>query len=128
MSGQQYQQRRDTRANVELATPAAGEAFFVTDKNEGGFGDGATAGGQLHQRKNKVESLAPAQITADQNNYSPASYDRHCGLLAINSDALRTITGIAGGSTDRVLFIVNIGSFKIVLSDANAASTAANRF
>lgn len=128
MAGQQYQIRGDTRANVELATPAARELAVVTDKNELSIGDGSTAGGQPLQRKNRAESLAPAQIVADTNNYAPSGYDRHCGLLVLTTDAKRRLTGLTGGSTDRVLFVVNGGSQQLVLSDADAASTAANRF
>jgi hypothetical protein len=43
MSGQQYQIRRDTRANMAAVTPAIGEIFGVSDKKgEMGIGNGAS--------------------------------------------------------------------------------------
>lgn len=128
MSGIQYQLRGDTRANLALATPAAREIGVVTDKGEMVIGDAATPGGIPLQKKNFVEHATAAQISADQNNYAPAGYDKHCGLLEISSDAARTITGLTGGTTDRKLFIANKGSFNITLKDASGSSTAANRF
>lgn len=128
MAGIQYQIRGDTRANLAAATPAVRELAVVTDKQELAIGDAATAGGYHLQKKNYVERLTAAQITADQNNYAPASFDRHAGLLEISSDAVRTITGLTGGTASRRLVIANKGTFNIILADANASSTAANRF
>ena len=71
--------------------------------------------------------ISPAQITADQNDYAPTGLASSTALR-LNSDASRTITGITGGADGRVLIIHNVGSFNIVLSNQNGASTAANRF
>ena len=128
MSGQQYQIRGDTRANIELVTPASKELAVVTDKKELVVGDGSTLGGQPLARKNKTESLTPAQITANQNDYAPTGYNRHIGTMVLSSDAKRRITGLAGGSTDHAIFLINGGSQQIVLSDQDAGSLAANRF
>lgn len=71
----------------------------------------------------------PAQITSDQNNYNPSSVVCSTSTtLLINSDAARSITGIAGGAAGCDLFLVNNGSFTISLKDASASSTAGNRF
>src|SRR5690606_27079362 len=75
-------------------------------------------------------ALSPAQITADQNNYAPTGINT-TNVLRISTDASRNITGLvnAGAHTSgRVLTIVNIGSNNIVLTNEDAASTAANRF
>lgn len=67
---------------------------------------------------------APAQLTADQNNYDPGDFD----LLLLTSDASRTITGISGGVSGRVLYLTNNGSAaNIVLAHQSASSSASNR-
>lgn len=71
--------------------------------------------------------LSPAQVTADQNNYAPANFAT-AAALRITTDANRTITGLAGGASGRVVAIYNIGSFNLVLANESASSTAANRF
>ena len=72
-------------------------------------------------------ALSPVQITADQNDYSPASLGT-ASTLRLDSDAARNITGIAGGAGGRFLPIHNVGSFSITLKDEDVGSTAANRF
>lgn len=71
--------------------------------------------------------ISPAQITGDQNNYSPTGLAT-ASTLRINADAARTVTGLAGGATGRVLIIENVGAHTITLADQSASSTAANRF
>lgn len=71
--------------------------------------------------------ISPAQITADQNDYAPTGFST-ASTLRINSDATRTITSLAGGSDGRIIIIVNNGGFNIVLEDASASGTAANKF
>lgn len=70
---------------------------------------------------------SPAQITADQNNYNPTGLAT-THVLRLNSDAARTISGIAAQPAGTVLSIVNVGSFNIVLAHESGNSTAANRF
>lgn len=71
---------------------------------------------------------SPAQITADQNNYSPSGLLPN-QFLRINSDANHDITGIdSTGFSDRdTLVVINIGSFDIKLKENDANSLAANR-
>lgn len=71
--------------------------------------------------------ISPAQITANQNNFNPTDL-AGAAILRLNSDASRTITGLAGGADGRVVVIENVGSFDIVLADEDSGSTAANRF
>ncbi len=71
--------------------------------------------------------ISPAQITSNQNNYNPTDLDSVTHLRA-NSDASRNVTGLAGGATGRLMLFVNVGSFNIVLTSEDAASTAGNRF
>ena len=65
----------------------------------------------------------PAQITSTQNDYNPGDYDS----LRLSADAARTITGISGGVTGRVLRLVIVGSFSITLAHESASSAAENR-
>ena len=78
-----------------------------------------------------VDALTPAQITADQNDYSPPNLLNHIPLR-LSSDATRNITGLNAGGVayreGRVRVIVNIGNFDIVLNHESGLSAAANRF
>jgi hypothetical protein len=74
-----------------------------------------------------VGIVSPAQITAAQNDYSPTDLNK-AEFLRLNSDASRNITGLAGGVAGRKLTMFNIGTQDIVLTNEDAASTAANRF
>jgi hypothetical protein len=49
-------------------------------------------------------------------------------VLRLSTDASRNITGIAGGVSGRILKLINVGTNPIVLKNADANSTAANRF
>jgi hypothetical protein len=71
--------------------------------------------------------MAPTQITADQNNYSPTGIGSKSSLK-ISSDAARNITGILGQSEGQTLWIQNVGAFDITLKNQSASSTASNRF
>lgn len=72
-------------------------------------------------------TISPAQITADQNDYAPASFAT-AFAVRLDTDASRTLTGLAGGTVERVVVVFNVGGNPLVLSNENAASTAANRF
>jgi hypothetical protein len=71
--------------------------------------------------------ISPAQITTNQNDYNPAGL-ADASTLRINSDAARTITGLAGGEDGRLMIVHNVGAFGIMLSHEDGGSTAANRF
>ncbi len=71
--------------------------------------------------------ISPAQITSNQNNYSPAGASS-ANVIRINTDASRNITGFAGGASGRVVTFINIGSFAVVFTNEDTNSTAANRF
>lgn len=72
-------------------------------------------------------TITPAQITSNQNDYSPTGLST-ATILRINSDAARDITGLAGGGKGGVKVITNTGSFTITLKGESASSAAANRF
>lgn len=70
--------------------------------------------------------LTPTQIAANQNDYAPGV----AMLYRLSSDASRNITGLSCSQVDGQVIesICNVGSFNIVLTHQDAASTAANRF
>lgn len=70
--------------------------------------------------------LSPAQFTANQDNFTPAS---DALVYRLSSDASRNLTGWVAGTGDSPIFVVvNVGSQNIVLKDESASSTAENRF
>jgi len=71
--------------------------------------------------------ISPTQLTGDVNNYDPTGLST-ASVLRLSSDASRTITGLAGGSDGRLLWLHNTGAENIVLADASGSSTEANRF
>ena len=71
--------------------------------------------------------IAPSQITSNQNDYNPAGIVS-ASVLNLSSDALRIVTGLAGGSEGTVIAVVNTGSQIIKLLNESGSSTAANRF
>ena len=71
--------------------------------------------------------IAPAQITANQNNYNPTGLST-ARTMTINSDASRDITGLAAQADGRVITIINNGSQNIVFKNQNGGSSAANQF
>ncbi len=71
--------------------------------------------------------LQPAQITADQNNYNPASLGDSY-ILLLDLDAPRAVTGIAAQADGTILVVTNISTFDLTLPDQDAGSLAANQF
>ena len=87
--------------------------------------EGATnaTGGTL-----RFPATSPAQITANQNNYSPAA---NSYFQRWSSDAARNVTGLTFSAAQvdgQVHVVVNVGSNNIVLVHQSTDSTAANRF
>jgi hypothetical protein len=70
---------------------------------------------------------SPAQITSDQNNYTPTV----AGIIRLSSDASRSITGLTFATAQvngQQTLLVNVGAQNIVLVNESASSTAGNRF
>lgn len=70
--------------------------------------------------------LAPAQITTNQNDYSPAGLVDAVVLVLTSSGAVN-ITGIATGIAGRKLWIYNGGAQNITLTNQDVLSVAGNR-
>lgn len=71
--------------------------------------------------------VTPAQITSNQNDYSPTDLSK-ATKLRLSSDASRNLTGLSAAAKGRLLILTNVGSFNIVLKESDSGSTAANRF
>ncbi len=71
--------------------------------------------------------IAPAQITTNQNDYNPAGIAA-ASVLQINTDAARSISGLAGGAEGRCVTIINVGSQPLTLLNESTSSSASNRF
>lgn len=71
--------------------------------------------------------ISPSQITSNQNDYSPTGLST-ATVLRVNTDASRNLTGLAGGADGRIAVILNIGSFNLVLKNADSGSSTGNRF
>jgi hypothetical protein len=71
--------------------------------------------------------ISPASIGAHQNDYNPADLSA-ATFLRLTSNAAYNITGLAGGSSGRLISLHNYGTYALTLKDENASSAAANRF
>ena len=71
--------------------------------------------------------ISPAQITANQNDYSPNGLAT-ANVLRISSDAARNVTGLGAVAGGGLLLLLNVGAFGITLVNESASSTAVNRF
>ncbi len=80
-----------------------------------------------------VAPISPAQITTDEDDYQgQGSGTAMRGVLRLSTDASRTITGIDATTVDfsepdDMLWLINIGSFDLVLGHQDVGSAAANR-
>jgi hypothetical protein len=72
-------------------------------------------------------AITPSQLTGNVNDYNPTGLDA-AAVVRLSSDNSRVITGLAGGSSGRVLVLQNVGTNPIILSNEDGASIAANRF
>lgn len=121
------QHRRGARTDAEAATPAAGELWFDTTLKAPRMGDGAQLGGFLSKLWGKSYTVAPAQITSNQNNYNPTDL-AIAETLVLDLDADRSVTGLAGGAAGVTKWVYNSSAFRLTLPHESGSSTAANRF
>jgi hypothetical protein len=104
---------------ASLGTTVSASALLTDDgaivKNSGAFALSGTN--------------TPTTLSGNVNDYNPAGLSSASALRINGGAADRTITGLAGGVDGRIITIANIGSSNnLILSNADAASTAANRF
>jgi hypothetical protein len=109
-AGQVLSKVDSTDYNTQWVTPSGGG---------GGGGGGGGADGTV---------LSPAQITAWENNYNPASWASTVGVLRIDSNQFHFLSGLTATTDGHTVRIFNTGSYPIGLYNQNTDSTAANRF
>lgn len=105
----------------------------------GGISSGSAAGGDLGdtypnptvRQASKAFALtgnnSPSSLSADQNDYNPASLAT-ANVLKLTSSVDVKLTGLQGGANGRIIVVRNIGAKKITLSAEDSGSSATNRF
>jgi len=77
-------------------------------------------------------TVSPAQITADQDDYSATSGANSCTgntIVQLTTDASRNITGLSCSQSAGAFRVIhNVGTNPLVLKNQSTNSTAANRF
>lgn len=71
--------------------------------------------------------ISPTQITSDQDNYAPTGFAT-CSVMRLTVDAARAITGLAGGSAGRFVYLFNADASNNITLKHDTTSTSANRF
>lgn len=130
-----YRVATNSYAFKAAAASSAGLAFFNTGGNRFVFFDTTAADLFSIPLTNAVyaklgyatPSISPAQITADQNNYTGVG---QVGVGRLDFDAAHSITGILAPTDGRgkILTLWNISAFNATFTHEDGASTATNRF
>jgi len=71
--------------------------------------------------------ITPDELEDDADDYAPTGAAA-ATVLRLSADAAHDITGLAGGSDGRILYLHNVGAETITLKAEDASSAAANRF
>ncbi len=124
----------DTGGKLNFDAQTAGDARYAPiakgvtngDTHDHNGGDGANIDTILGNL-NLAGDISPTQITSNQNDYNPTGLST-ASTLRLSSDAVRSITGLAGGADGRVIIIHNIGSYDIILAHESTLSAEGNRF
>jgi hypothetical protein len=114
----------DTHVQYNAAGSFGGEAAFTYDYTN----DQLTVPGlTVSQDTLFTGVITPTQLTADTDNWNPTNLATSTTIRVDVSKEIQ-ITGIAGGTSGRVLNLINITQFPILLPEENTSSTASNRF
>lgn len=128
-----------TRTSLELGTLATQSGTFSGTSSGTNTGDQSlaayaplasptfTGSHTVSQAEFVTGVISPTQLAANTNNWAPTGFST-CRIVRLTSDAARSLTGLAGGAAGRVVTLANVGSFDLLLTSEDAASTAANRF
>jgi len=127
----------DGTFTIQRSGATTGEGFFVvvddgTDTNEiqakAATGVRLISTGDIITFEGETafaDVISGATLNADANDYAAGD---GANVLRLTASTAVNITGIAGGSAGRILFLYNVGSNNITLANANTSSSAANRF
>jgi hypothetical protein len=110
-------------ANMWVGCPDEFDLILATDSVERVRVD-ATDGYATFAHNLATTAASPAQITATQNDYNPAN----AGVLRLDADAARSITGMVAATSGTQRLLVNVGANAITLEHQDAGSAEANRF
>lgn len=72
-------------------------------------------------------TLTPTALAANTNNYAPSGLAA-ASVARVASTGAINVTGLLASTRSQLLLLANIGAFTITLTNADALSTAANRF
>lgn len=124
-SGGDWEEGTASDAKTILAIAQADVSGLTTASTPTFAGVTATGG-----RVRFNSALSPAQITADQNDYSPTSFDGTINVLKITLDTAHNITGLLAGTEGDLLVLLNLttSSGTATLKNESASSSANNRF
>ena len=101
---------------INLSTGGKADALVMSHAGRATFGASLAL----------ANEIAPAQLTANQNDYNPTGFSDATHVL-LTSDASRDVTGFANPANGRLLWVYNNGAQNIVLRHQSASSTATNR-
>lgn len=108
----------------------ASQVFGVAATSVQWSGNAITQGWErIDKRLQLTSRLAPAQITANTNDYAPSGIN-DAVVLELTTDAARDLTGIvpdSGTGNGRLLWVINTGAFNLVLKH-DTTSSSNNRF
>jgi len=112
------------------ATPLIGTSGYpvsslLTTDATGTPGFTATIPGPLTFLSSTV--LTPTALTVNTNNYAPSGIAA-AAVARVSATGGINVTGLIAAARSQTLLLVNIGAFTITLTNADVASTAANRF
>lgn len=113
-------------ANYVLTLPTAlpASTLAMQSDNTGQFSFSNAFAGPL-----SFSVLAPAALSAgNNNNYNPTGMSTAVIVRLATAGGGPFITGIAGGSSGRVVHLYNTGADTIVFTHLDGSSTAANQF
>jgi hypothetical protein len=79
------------------------------------------------RKVNLQGNASPPALAADANDYAPAGMT-NATFLRLSSTVPVNISGLAGGTHGRTLWIINVGTSNLTLLDQSTLSVAANRF
>lgn len=72
--------------------------------------------------------ISPAQLTAAANDWNPSGLSTANLIRLSGDDQFRIISGIDASVAGEMITLTNVGSFAVLLTKEDGASTAANRF
>lgn len=83
---------------------------------------GDLKGGSVHV----TGIVTPAALTVNTNNWAPTL--TNVSRVHVSCNAGIAVTGLAGGTDGKIVYLTNVGANTLTIRDESASSTAGNRF